>query len=337
MATFRHLPSEVKEMVVEALCAHCSSKLPPDAWNTRCDCIGGHADQDPKSDDAALTGLCLASKELNEMATRHLYHQSTFRKWWWLFARTMITRPDLAQHILIPPEVSECYASKEQDFVRRLRALPSDENDIKISEENLNLTPLSRPALNIVASLCPNTETLVAELPCAAFRAFKFFAPDLLMALKTLDIRYQDTYYGTSMSYFQAVLHVVPNLTTLCCQALDGVGKVTVTLPHVTYIRLPRSGLNDDDLRTMLACCPSVKRFEYWCGGPIVTFEQFAPWEARDLLLELALNLKRVLRDFEMDDPYMRDTIDEQDEGIEESFQGRGIQFVKEAVDSEFG
>ncbi|KAL2172745.1 hypothetical protein VTG60DRAFT_2564 [Thermothelomyces hinnuleus] len=104
------LPTELISSIAEVFCLHCSA---PRSCQCGKGCLavgrglgrGGGPECEPECPPSeiraricALDSLCRTSRRLWVVATPHLYHRPDADKWW-LLARTLLHRSDLAQHV----------------------------------------------------------------------------------------------------------------------------------------------------------------------------------------------------------------------------------------------
>src|SRR5690349_11335034 len=168
MAIFSDLPVELIEEIVGGLCIACTPIETRCCYNSSCNCAEmGPADLARIS---ALASLCLTSHHLNNIATQHLYHHVHGQQWW-LLARTLLSRKDLAQLIRsirigfdrgvnesdCPPQVVAYYNSRHRIYLETL-----SENDCNKAISHLDINELYAGSGNIqieiLSSLCPNLE-----------------------------------------------------------------------------------------------------------------------------------------------------------------------------------
>ncbi|KAK0625468.1 hypothetical protein B0T17DRAFT_617557 [Bombardia bombarda] len=154
MPTFSRLPPKLVTAVVEAV------YMPPAPRHCQCACCGcvpydksgkRRKDTDDEHVDT-LASLSLTSRQLNAIATWRLYIRPRCAKWW-LLARTLIRRPDLAQHVkqlgishMKDPGVRGSGTRGKQP--RHQYGSPDS-----ISSENGN------DVIDLLSSLCPNAES----------------------------------------------------------------------------------------------------------------------------------------------------------------------------------
>ncbi|KAL2269213.1 hypothetical protein VTJ83DRAFT_4059 [Remersonia thermophila] len=100
------LPNELLEAIVAAICRDRNPDLDRSTCLDRnsCDCppappLGQNAPPCHRRLKATLTALCLTSRRLSAVATRHLYHHLEQPYLWMKLVPTLATRPDLARHV----------------------------------------------------------------------------------------------------------------------------------------------------------------------------------------------------------------------------------------------
>lgn len=186
MAPFTALPVELVEGILRELCLFCSPRHDAEcSLDAFCRCRDGRSS---RSGYAALAALCLISRQLNAMATRHLYHRLDCDDKWWLLAATLLARPDLAQFVVelrvdspsavdyrdCAPEVVAYFKDQFQTFTDAMGAAgkvfdsgPLDDDDNFSGSHNV-------PG-DILVTLCPNLERLDASV--AYFEIFRFCRP----------------------------------------------------------------------------------------------------------------------------------------------------------------
>ena len=90
------LDLDALEAIISTVCPQCTHcREFPTLETVR---PGAHKYDEELSLIQTLAALCLTSKQLAGLATRHLYHRPTCRQWA-LLARTLTERPVLAAHV----------------------------------------------------------------------------------------------------------------------------------------------------------------------------------------------------------------------------------------------
>ncbi|KAK5651661.1 hypothetical protein OQA88_11836 [Cercophora sp. LCS_1] len=253
-----------------------------------------------------LASLCLVSRQLNQLANPRLYrnldsfHTNTG---WYLLARTLVTRRDLAslvRHLdvdelevpedLLPlpiPEVAAYYA--DQAALVPDPSLPADGITSSDYEEVLEA------ATAIMASLCPNLETLDCRTYCVSDRdglMCGLCMPASMPNLQVLALTHYDSMYGFDLGELSSLLRAAPNLTTLHLeQAAAGGLPDDLKLEKVTFVNM-RGTIHDGDLIALLRLCPNAEELQYECIGPCFGEDQFGPREAVDAVVTHAPRLK---------------------------------------------
>ncbi|KAK4032873.1 hypothetical protein C8A01DRAFT_20123 [Parachaetomium inaequale] len=301
------LPAELVEAVVTELCIHCSPGVERCCYNSNCYC----ANMDPADVERihALTGLCLTSRHLNSIATRHLYHAIDSRCWL-LLGRTRVARPDLA---LLARTMRNCWSygtdqrscPTMQDlyaYFSSKRATYLETVSEELSEEDWPQESLkgrvdddafwagdNNLPLDILTSLCPNLEAL--DVSVSYFHAFRFCTPNSLPHLKHVIIAHADTTYGIDLSNIFPLLRAAPNLTRAVFWSVDACGELDVTLPKLTYLHLQNTSISVESLVNILRACPNLETFHYTMGVG-ERHDQFPLSAVRAAFLENAPNLK---------------------------------------------
>lgn len=246
----------------------------------------------------------MVSRQLNDTATRHLYHHVHGQRWW-LLARTLLARNDLARvirsirigfywtgdEIGCPPEVAAYYKSQRKIY---LDALPEDarrEAMSRLSEDELDTGSNTNIQANVLCSLCPNLETLGAII--GYFDVFRFSAPDSMPLLRKIALSHADTELGIDLQNVAALFRAAPNIThavfhmASACSTLDG-----VSLPKLTSLEFQSSALDAPLLVEILSVSVNLEILRYEMGGACVGYDQFGIQEAQAAFLTHAPNLK---------------------------------------------
>ena len=244
----------------------------------------GHSEWDP-----GLASLCQASRQFNQLATRNLYHtiyEYVFESKWWLLARTLIARRDLAGLVkrleltdpdrtelvphsgFLPPEVTTYYASQ---FALAANAGPTAgpaAGDLTCPDTKGK----SFPAIaSLLASLCPNLETL----QCLGYSdtvAYTFCPPASLPALQRLvvrlDVLLRDDCEKFELDAVFSLFWAAPNIKSLdlngftdlyngCVQVPDG-----LRLENVTYLGADFCDMSTDTLINLFLLCPNLQHLD---------------------------------------------------------------------------
>ncbi|KAH6838330.1 hypothetical protein B0I37DRAFT_387523 [Chaetomium sp. MPI-CAGE-AT-0009] len=286
------LPVELADQIIRPFCIYCT----PGGEGSRRNYI-------ETTRIKSLASLCLMSRYLNATATRHLYHYLPGRKWP-LIARTLLARSDLAQTVkalglcdywnsdpsLSSPELVSYYTQQLQTYEDglphlmkqgfryslRLHSMPDRDN-----------TFCDNAPVDIVASLCPNLESVEATL--RVYYAFKFSQPASLPRLRTAVFHHCDTENGISLETLQPLFRAAPNLTSLTFnRVVDGHGGFDPPLAQLTHLHFRRSAFGVVALMDILRSCPRLVSFTYVWGGIRVGDHQFSLGETRDAVLAYA-------------------------------------------------
>lgn len=298
MPSFRSLSLELVQEIIDQLCLHCAS---PEPWQRINEDVG-ILKRDRKTDShiATLASLCLTSRWLNDIATCHLYHRPSCAKWW-LLARTLITRKDIAQYVkqlnigdflspdtALPREVSEYYIEK---LLSHAQGLPEAERaDFLADKEEKVTSGEINTVVDILTNLCPNLENL--DTTISYFEVFSFCLPQSMATVKSLAVNYEDLECGIRFEDLRAFFLAAPNITAIRCFALETCDGLPFTLDNVTHLDLQHSCISADSLANILRACPRLETLQYEAGGPAVGDDQFDPQDAKDMILEHAPNLK---------------------------------------------
>lgn len=334
MGLFSNLPAELVEEIVAAFCVECTPGEERRCFDANCGC----RDDDHTGAVASLASLCLTSRHLNSVATRHLYHRLHCNRWW-LLARTLITRRDLAQVAKgmrfgnrgsvgkkdCPPEVLAYFEEQREAYLdglpERMRegALSRREEEDDLYKGNGNIQ------LDIMTSLCPNLETLHASI--SYFDAFRFCKPQSMMSLHSIVLSHADTEYGIHLENAEPLFRAAPNITNMIFHMLASSDSLDFTLDKVTTLDLQYSTIDGQSLVNVFMACPNLETFRYRMGGAIVSYEQFTVAEARDAFLAHAPNLKSVCLDSESNDQCSDEWDGSEMEDMGRMLEERGIRF----------
>ncbi|KAK4121235.1 hypothetical protein N657DRAFT_635829 [Parathielavia appendiculata] len=161
----------------------------------------------------AFATLCRTSRELNSLATAHLYHSPICDRNVAGLTQTLLTRKDLASLVeeLRVPRVlafgpSNWAPATAAHFTRRFQTVLDAESEIVVSAGNF--------PLDILTSLCLSLETLDATLD---FReSFRLCTPHSLPRLHTVNLGHDDVDGGMDLSnIFSLIIAACPNFETL--------------------------------------------------------------------------------------------------------------------------
>lgn len=313
MALLSDLPAELVEEIVSGLCIACTPVDRRCCYNSSCNC----AEMDPAdlARISALASLCLTSRHLNNIATRHLYHHVHGQKWW-LLARTLLARKDLGHLIRsmrigccrpigeddCPPQVAAYYSSHCNKY---LDALPeSDRVDAmsRLDDDEL-YTGVSNIQIEILCGgLCgPNLETLEAVISYC--EVFLYFAPSSMPRLRSVVFSHGDTMNGITLGAVAPLFRAAPNITRalFCmansCPTLDSGRDAAPILPSLTSLEFQSSNFSGPSLVEILSACPNLETFRYEMGGAAVGCRQFTIQQAQDAFLARAVKLRSLCLD----------------------------------------
>ncbi|KAK4187733.1 hypothetical protein QBC35DRAFT_498112 [Podospora australis] len=329
MATFNDLPLEMVQAIV--------------------DCCEPYRD--------ILCALCLTSKELNRLATPVLYSLSnkffsgqsypelSFPAKWWLFTRTLIQRPDLAEyltHLYFPSNASwktppdddcppEVIAHHRQRHKLYLEAIADDrysgfERGPGFHQE---LAGDNKP-LDLLLSLCPKLELLDATIDRDV--AFRPFTPGLFCSLKSAAFSHRGTRYGMDLGVLEPLFIAAPNLEKLtfhrCGDGARGPSMHGTKLRKVKSVHFYWSSIPDGSLEYILAMCPNLEELSYEHSGDPVGNDYFSPREAQNLILEHSHRLREFF--WQILDPNLNNWDEEetQVEELTEAMEKRGVKFT---------
>ncbi|KAK4183531.1 hypothetical protein QBC35DRAFT_97470 [Podospora australis] len=282
MPTFTRLPVEVLNQIIGELCPYCR--------------------HDPfEIDISDVLALASASRFFHEIATPHLYHRTSLKQWW-LLARTLIVRPDLARQVrhlvladtendliphfdpdppgLFPLEVEEyCeeqFARWRTSMTGYLHRYPNNRLWYLDLEDGGYDSPFcDNNPFNIVISLCPDLRKLDVMLRCR--NPFTLSLPNSLPRLKEVTLNSIDGDLDNEPLLFQAILRlfqVAPNLERFICDTvaptefreaendLTGIGP----LDRLRFVEIGRSYMSIWDFDRLLRLCPNLEQLHYENG-----------------------------------------------------------------------
>lgn len=327
-----------------------STRAAPNTPALRC---SKYPDADYYSDLSTLWSLCLTSRQLNDIATRHLYHRpfgAHYADTWWLFASTLISRPDMAAHVkelhldefhdlegpALPEEISDSFVSDLLVSNGRSGNAPPPASD----EQRWTLTRLrgheEASCADLMVSLCPNLETFEAAIDIfddvlwQYIPLFRSCQPRSMPALRNLTIFPKKTRGGMSFGCIWKLLKAAPNLTTICCSDLASCDGLGFEMRHVTSLDLRSSAIDDDSLANVFRSFPNLETFAYQ-SGPEHGEIPFFPWQIEGTL-QFAPKLKKLTLDLAEDEMLwdfedVQEFTDENWEDLEKVLNQRGIAF----------
>jgi len=355
-------PTELIEEIVLYACAYCVPQGPCQRSPQHEDCpkypstafrCTKYPDVDHYSDLSTLWSLCLTSRQLNDIATRHLYHRpfgAHDAETWWPLARTLISRPDIAAHVkelhldefkdlkgpALLQEISDSIPSSLLVRNGRDGRAPPSASD----EQRWTLLRLmggeEASCMDLMINLCPNLETFEAaidifnDVEWYYIPLFTFCQPQSMPALRNLTIIPKKTRSGMSFAHILDLLKAAPNLTTICSSNLASFDRLGFKLCHVTSLDLKSSAIDDYSLANIFRSFPNLETFTYQ-SGPEHGEIPFLLWQIEGTL-QFAPKLKRLSLDLAEDEMlwYFEDIegfTDESWEDLEKALSQRDIAF----------
>jgi hypothetical protein len=331
MGLFSNLPAELLEAIVAGLCIECRGGEERCCFSYNC-CTNTHPDDVKRI--SALASLCLTSRKLNSVATRHLYHHLDGRRWW-LTARTLLARKDLAQltksirtcfhpgidQVDCSPEVLAYFHSHRRAYLDRSI---EDGYYSNLKDEELYNADQNIP-FDLLTSLCRHLETLQSFI--GGFETFYFCTPQSHPRLRFIALSYGDTEYGFNLKHVAPLLGAAPNLTTALFNMASSCSWLDMTLPNLTSLEFQSSTFNGPSLVNILSACPNLETFRYEMGGALVGYEQFSISEARDAFFAHAPRLKKLSLEAGDNDHCDEDWEDDEAEEFGRLLKERGVEF----------
>lgn len=325
MPCFEEIPFELLTSIAESIgrrgtrdCSHGCMAVRP-RWGHGHECLlstGPNAASvgECKSRSQTLAALSLTSRRLHAAATRELYRRPATHKWW-LLARTLLARPELARLVDelcfpggfqswadvveadVSAEVLAYYRAKREAHIATLSDHARQFYNCDLSSGVLNDDNEFEQAISVVVSLCPALKILEAEI--GYFDMFHFCTPLSMLALHTVEVVHYDDRYGMNMEQMVPLFKAAPNLKVVRCRTIsdEKYNDLGLTLPKVTKLDLQNAALHADALRAWLVVCPNLETFTYEGGPPAVGLEQFSPSEALQLMMEHGRKLQKVVLD----------------------------------------
>lgn len=334
MAPFQFcaLPVELIEGVLKELCLACGPRHDAECPSFGCFCQCDESYGDPRIE--ALASLCLTSRQLNGIATRHLYHHPCGNKWW-LLAATLLARPDLARlavelSVTNPSRVEyrdcapDLVAYFEDQFQAYTDAMAEagDVVSLRHLKDGDSFSGSYNIPLDILVTLCPKLKRLNARLDY--FEVFRFCRPQSLLHLESAALSHTDTMRGFGFDDLAGLFLSAPNITNLSFWAVDGCEPMEPgCLAKVTSLSFRWSAVGSDALINILSACPNLAALDYEMGPASVGDYQFSLREVQDAVLAHAPKLT-YLRLFTEDDSH--DYWDNYDAGgLGHALAARGI------------
>jgi len=300
----RVFPIEIVENILDQLCGQTPSDF------LRCQQVNHpsfcRCDNGIPSTSRDLASLARTCRVLHALATRRLYRFPEFYSpdHAFLFARTLIARPDLASlvrtlqldvfyngrgTISLPWKVKEYYYKTKRGNIYRVPTW----NRLQPDE--------------ILISLCPNIEIFESNDNFLLEPSLPLWTPDVLRCskLKTVMLRHWcDGGRGLSLGWFSPLLYVAAD--TICSLNVHNLSECDInrlcsrggilknparnliygarSLKKVTQIHLTCSTIDKRSLSNLLELCPNVQEIEYESGGSSPNWDththQFSPAEA---------------------------------------------------------
>ncbi|KAK4221135.1 hypothetical protein QBC38DRAFT_492676 [Podospora fimiseda] len=346
------LPAEIVDEILDAICD---------------DCTRSEFHEHYQHDHPAKTfaSLCLTSRLLNEFATKRLYRRPSTREWW-LLARTLITRPDLAVMVNdldldynemsypepgdIGEEVQAWYLERMIPKIHPPISKPDNQDDDdepgqyyddygrygEMLDGHETLYDMStNAAIDMIAGLCPNIVTLQSAV--WYMKAFTFCKPDSLLSLKHIKIFRGDVWSQGNMDIgeLQDLFRAAPNLESVhfvhagsCWDEFNRLYPETadIKLEKVTRVFFWECGMPPESFRGVLGFFPNAERIRYGYCG--YHHFQFKPQDLWDMVTDA--NLMKNIKEFSFwyDGEGLHNDWEEKDfEHLERAFERRGINF----------
>ena len=321
MTSMGKLPLEVVDAIVEKLCLHCTKIT---------ERLDGYQ---RKNRMAALTSLCLTSRALNQVATRHLYHRPDCAKWW-LLAKTLIARKELRSQV--KHLVSTGWKlNDEGGLLEHIEVISENERATLLPGYTAGETD---GGMQIMCNLCPNVERL--EVNDGEFENYFFRPPGSMTEVTYLEVTADDPEYGFNIAELGVLFRAAPNIATLVCNEAGNCGDLPVTLSRVTRLDLDWCDLTAEAFECVLGHCPNLERLRYISKGfAYEASEPFTPRDAKEIIERSRNHLKR-LKSFHLDmrqcEPeycWMDEEVDveEELEEAKEALTALGIDFTFKA------
>ncbi|KAJ4302566.1 hypothetical protein N0V88_002716 [Collariella sp. IMI 366227] len=347
MPFFRSLPTEITLTIISSLCLcfHCHPPHPPLPLPLHALHHHPHlvpplpppSNRHPDSEDikpsrvhsSILASLALTSHRLHALVTPILYHRPATSRWW-LLARTLLARPDLAahvRHLSLPDDHEwledeadageEVVAYWKTTLAAYIASLPPGGHVSNFAPERRLAESSEDYAMPVVASLCPKVECIEA-----------------VVGLRILALAHADTEMGIGLEALAVLASAAPGLEVLRgkCIADEGMRAGTGSpgwggaMANVREVEMQWSAVSADSLKVLMRACPKMETLVYHAGGSMVGDVQFDPDEVRDVLLERAGTLKKVA--LELGESEWMGWDEPEEREIVEQFQQKGIELV---------
>ncbi len=294
------LPLELVDEIIKPLCQYCT---PVDFQYRR---------YNQYASAEALLQLTRTCKLLSTVATPHLYHRPLTSRWW-LLARTLVARPDLALHVR---SLLDNEKVRERPFAGReppeafpaevLRRFP-DSALARATDEERDAIVDTRVPWQVQTSWCDSSETLDMLVSlCTAVREidartrtfntpnmFIWSAPGSLPELKHLTLRHLSLGPSLSLNLLAQVATAGPNLTRVALYDLKqdaGGPQIMPDMPNLVALSLWKAAVCPQSLENLLAACPNLRSFAY-LSAPIGAHEPVTRSKMARALVRAAPNL----------------------------------------------
>lgn len=298
------LAPELIEMILDTFCEHLAQINCRICSSPRCTC---HGDEARKFIDKALPSTyALASlnrtcKHLRQATTWRLYYCPVTRgpQQSWYLARTILTRPELAQLVKfllveggrrpsLQYEKEEIPSEMMQYYRERIAAFDDKYTYLRYIHVPITYSVGKRLAkfgqgvpVDLITSLCPNVENLEYSLPNESYYNAGFLEPGIMFwpghtstnTVKNIIIRSGD-YWICRDEEMELLLRWAPKLEGIFLSCFhtgimgrtyenDVRDKSTLQLNFVKVLKIKESRLMEGDLSRLLSLCPNLEEFVY--------------------------------------------------------------------------
>ncbi|SPO06519.1 uncharacterized protein DNG_09209 [Cephalotrichum gorgonifer] len=284
------------ETIVEMVCLQCNP--PYDLHEQKCldiecprACLGLNAQM---GRTYTLAALCKVSRQFNTIATRHLYHRPRCERWW-LLARTLIERPDLARRVrhLSTREWSGCDIT-HPSFPHEVRNHWSAQLVRGYLPGVTEMQP--NDAALLVLSLCPDVEEIDAAVNGEDMEEIR--EPRTTLAkLKRVSLAYIGGECGIVMQRIAPLMQAAPNVESLLAWQVEAADEHAADLENLRHLRVEESTIGHGSLWDLLSSCPKLTSFRYSAAGCYVGHEQFDAGEAQEAFVQLVPGLRSLWLD----------------------------------------
>jgi hypothetical protein len=293
------LPTETIMMVLDALCMHC---LDPGLHSP---CGEGDRGISLYIRQAALLALARTSRQLNVLATPHLYHEPVGKTT--LLMRTLVERPDLALHVrsirveekFTSPDVFEAMPGGDV-VLAAFEAMVRDRKDGVFGQDAVLDEQWEGEweeedgggLADFLISLCPAVTHLEISLGYDG-PFFTMVGDRGLIDLRHVRVNFLDTENGWGMDRICRLPDVAPKLASLLCHALVSPPDISPRFKYLTRLALGHSSIEPGALEPIIRTMPRLETFELTAGDACVSFEShLTPREMQDVLVRCAPGLK---------------------------------------------